>query len=477
MLTYWIIPLPAKMGGRRFLAALVGMFSCGPPIGLCLAGWLFAAVPGAAAEVKHDIDTPDAWHELVRQKAHSLTGPDDLDPLITQAGQRDLVLMGEATHGSHEFYVWRDQLSRRLITEQAFNFVAVEGDSAALARLNDYVQGRGDKFVHAADVLRTFMRWPAWMWRNREFAEFAEWLRAFNMQRPAEERAGLVGMDIYDPWAALDALLTLLQRHRPERAAGFAAQLACFARLGESAETHAQAPAELAADCLEALRTAEAALNSDVANWPANTTFRYEEAQRHMRVVANAASDYRASSDAASWNLRASHMWQVLAAHLEGGSASGKRRRGIVWAHNSHIGDAYYTGLGVLGMHNVGQLSRNALGMHRVYSIGLATSQGRTIAAAAWGETPGITPLAPAHPNSLEALLLQTSDAAKPDWWLTFSQSERDNMALNQTLGHRGIGVVYLPEQDALYYLPTRVPWRYDALIYLLETTPLQLID
>lgn len=464
-----------------------------------------AAEPVQQAEQQAVFDTTAAWQALVRQSARQLTRPEDLDNLVTLAGQRDLVLLGEATHGSHEFYLWRDRLSRRLISEQGFNFVAVEGDSAALARLDDYVQGRTESALHAADVLRSFTRWPAWMWRNHEFAEFAEWLRGFNAGRPVGERVGVLGMDVYDPWAAAEALQTLLQRHRPELAIKFAAYLTCFARLGDSAEAQAQAPAGDVAECLDALRQAEAALMADAANWPVAVAFRFEDAQRYLRVVTNAVGYYRSLSAAESWNRRADHMWQVVTAHmaagpLAGGSLAGgavgeaegkavdiaegkTRRRGIVWAHNSHIGDAYYTGLGLLGMHNIGQLSRQGLGAERVFSVGLLTSRGQAIAAPAWGDAAGVTPMAPANVDSLEALLAQASDVAtpshatQPDWWLVFNPAARADLALNQTLGHRGIGVVYQPQQDALYYLPTRVPWRYDALLYLQETTPLRPLD
>jgi erythromycin esterase len=448
-------------------------------IALWLAFCLFAAAPTTGAESQPEavVDVPSAWHALVRQQARKLTGPDDLDSLVLQAGRRDLVLLGEATHGSHEFYTWRDHLSRRLIEEQGFDFVAVEGDSAALSRLDDYVQGRTEGVLHAADVLRTFTRWPVWMWRNREFAEFAEWLRAFNLSRAPAARVGVIGFDIYAPWSAMKNLLVLLKRHRPEIEPAFAAQLSCFGLLGDSSEAISTASADASASCLKTLDAVDAALTADRQHWPEAVQFRHADAQRHLRVVRNALSYYRTPNGNDSWNLRADHMWQALAAHLQPAPSGGKPRRGIVWAHNSHIGDAYYTGLGVLGMRNIGQLSRQALGKERVFSIGLATSQGSTIAAPAWGETPGVTLMAPALADSFEALLEGTSAGSSPNWWLAFGQTEHNDLALNQTLGHRGIGVVYQPALDSLYYLLSRVPWRYDALIYLRETTPLTPLD
>lgn len=438
-----------------------------------LAFLVFSAPRTASAESPSEkaVDVPSAWHALVRQQAHTLTGPDDLDLLVQQAGRRDLVLLGEATHGSHEFYTWRDRLSRRLIAEHGFDFVAVEGDSAALARLDDYVQGRTDGVLHAADVLRSFTRWPAWMWRNQEFAEFVEWLRAFNQSRAPAARVGVIGFDLYDPWSAMEALLALLKRHRPEFGPAIAEQIRCFGQLGDNGEAVSAASADALASCLKTLDAVDAALREDWTHWPESQRLRHEDTLRHLRVVRSALTYYRSSNGNDSWNLRADHMWQALAAHLQPAPPSGKPRRGIVWAHNSHIGDAYYTGLGVLGMHNIGQLGRQALGMERVFAIGLTTSRGSTIAAPAWGATPAVTEMAPAHTDSFEALL--GSASGSPNWWLTFGQVERDDLALNQTLGHRGIGVVYHPTQDGLYYLLSRVPWRYDALIYWRETTPL----
>ncbi len=443
-----------------------------------LLGMLVAASLAFAGEssVATEPDPAAAWREVVQQRALPLASADDLSVLVALAGRHDLVLLGEATHGSHEFYTWRDRISRKLIAEQGVDFVAVEGDSAALALLDDFIQGRDELASNAADVLRTFTRWPTWMWRNREFADFADWLRTFNQSRLPEARVGVIGFDIYDPWSALDALRALLQRYRPELVPLLAAKLGCFQQLGDSGEALSAASPVASAVCLEWLEAVEVVLRADLQHWPKASRFRHEDALRHLRVVRNALVYYRTFSSSDSWNLRTGHMWQALAEHLQPATSDSKRR-GIVWAHNSHIGDAYYTGLGLLGMHNIGQLSRQALGMERVFSIGLATSKGTAIAAPAWGETPVVTAMAPAHADSFEWLLEKASAGGSPDWWLLFGQPQRDDLALNQTQGHRGIGVVYQPVQDALYYLPSRVPWRYDALIYLRETTPLEPLD
>lgn len=411
-----------------------------------------------------------AWRELVGSRARDLAGAADLTPLIEAAGSRSLVLLGESTHGSHEFYTWRAAISRRLIEEKDFTFVAVEGDWPVLARLDDYVRGRPDAPASAVEALRGVTRWPAWMWRNPEFAAFAEWLHGHNLGRPESARVGLHGMDVYGLDTALAALRARVATLAPDLVGRLAVHLDCIAaHVGDgSGYARALAAGEVTG-CEASLAEAETLLAAAGADWPEPARF---DVQRNLRVLRNGEAYYRLSTapDASSWNRRIGHMWETVAALLDRPGPA----RGIVWAHNTHVGDAHYTGMAWYGMDNIGRLARQDLGADRTYIVGFGSWRGQVRAATAWGEPERVMTMPAALPGSLEDLLAR---ARGSDFLLLFGEAEREHEALNQTLGQRGIGVVYQSQDEAPHYLPTRVPWRYDALIMARETSALGVLD
>ncbi|MFZ5483643.1 MAG: erythromycin esterase family protein [Pseudomonadota bacterium] len=411
-------------------------------------------------------ETGSAWARLRAEASRPLVSAADLTPLVEAAGARRLVLLGESTHGSHEFYAWRAAISRRLVAEQRFNFVAVEADWPSLMPLDAYVRGLPGAPPSAAEALAAVTRWPAWLWRNQEFAEFAEWLHGHNASLPMAERVALRGMDVYGPELARRALLAALVKQDADLAAALARDLECMFRHGEDGLAYARALAEGATACDTALAAAEARLKS-AASLEGDA-----DLVALMRALRNAEAYYRASStvDGPSWNVRVGHMWETLADLLDTRGRAPKK--GIVWAHNSHVGDAWYTALAWNGLQNIGQLSRQSLGIDNVFIVGFATTRGQTWAAPAWGEPPETMTLPTALPETLDAQLAGPSSG-----YFLFGASARESPALNQTVYQRGIGVVYLADLDSAYYLPCRVPWRFDALLFVPDTRPLTLLE
>lgn len=426
---------------------------------LCHVAVALAEDPVSASEA--------AWTRLRVESAWPLGTAADLTPLLEVAGARRLVLLGESTHGSQEFYAWRAEISRRLLVEQGFDFVAVEADWPSLMPLDAYVRGQAGAPASAAEALAAVTRWPAWLWRNRAFAEFAEWLRDFNARRAPAERVAVRGMDVYGPELARQALLAAVARRDAKAALALDRDLACLFRHGDDGSAYARALATGAADCAGALAEAEARLTATLPEAGRDLDLR-----ALLRALRNAEAYYRASArvDGPSWNVRVGHMWETLADLLDADPA--RPAKGIVWAHNSHVGDAWYTALAWNGLRNIGQLSRNSLGADKVFIVGFANPRGQTLAARAWGESPETMAVPPALPESLDALLAGGSAG-----YFLFGDAQRESLALNETVFQRGIGVVYLADMDSAYYLPSRVPWRFDALLFVPDTRPLTLLD
>lgn len=394
--------------------------------------------------------------------ARPLESPADLEPLIDQARQARVVLLGESTHGTSEYYDWRGKISQRLIETGRFRFIAVEGDWPALYLLNAYVKDLPGAPADPEEILKGFNRWPEWMWGNQEVLELVRWLREWNDPLPQEEKVGFYGMDVYGFWEAMDEvknhfrevapedldtvreLYEPLAQHRPDQHAY--ARDAWF----DSAE-------EKVARVVEKLRERHAA-SGDKAEFIA---------KQHARAVQGAEAHLRLMPDpgAGSWNARARHMHETVLRLMDWkDSESGA----IVWAHNTHIGDARATSMAERRQVNIGQLMREELGGDQTYAVGFACYQGRVLAGREWG-APMETMDIPASPSgTLEAVL---HDLGAPALFLLFDDAAP---VLREIIGHRAIGVVYRPEQDARgNYVPTRLAERYDALIFFDETAPL----
>ncbi len=401
-------------------------------------------------------------------QVHPLTDAESLSPLVTAAAEARLVLLGESTHGTSEFYSWRDQLSRRLISEQNISFVAVEGDWAALLSVNDYVLGRDQESSSAVDILKSFDRWPQWMWANHEFADFVEWLKDWNADQPAEKQVGLYGLDVYGWARSFDMLQEYLETADEDLAQTIRDLHSGLAAYRNDGHGYARAAYNFEAYFAPEVQQAVEKLKAHLEALPEAEQRAAWTAKEHAHVVASAERHFRtmALGGAESWNARADHMKSAATRRLR---SYGEDARGIFWAHNTHVGDARATSMSEVLQRNIGQMARQKYGPDQAFIVGFSTYQGEAIAGRAWDARPEAMPLVPASTESLDAFLYEQKQ--EPYFFLT---QKVDWPQLREALGHRAVGVVFQPEHEARNYVPSVAAERYDAIIVLPKTSALR---
>ncbi|TPE43481.1 erythromycin esterase family protein [Pontibacter mangrovi] len=394
----------------------------------------------------------------------ALTKEKDLDVLLQEIGDARVVMLGEASHGTSEYYTWRTAISRRLIQEKGFNFISVEGDWPECYAVNRLVKGYPSAGSKIADVLEVYRRWPSWMWANWEVAALVEWLREYNKLRRQEEKAGFYGLDVYSLWESLEQILLFLERNDGQAAEAARLALNCFEPFNRDPQTYAQATAFVPTNCEhEVVEMLQKVQQHRKFNNDPEQDF---NTRQNALVAANAEKYYRAmiSGSANSWNVRDSHMMETLDRLLE---LHGPDSKAIVWEHNTHIGDARYTDMADNGMHNIGQLARERYGRANVRLIGFGSYQGTVIAGKAWGAPMQKMEVPPATGGSWEDLLHKINTDDK----IILSKDLKNVPEVQDFIGHRAIGVVYDPKYEMLgNYVPTLIPERYDAFLYFDET-------
>jgi erythromycin esterase-like protein len=420
---------------------------------------------------------PSRGLAAVRAAAIPLLDTDaDLDPLVELIGDARFVLLGEASHGTHEFYATRAAITRRLVAEHGFDAVAVEGDWPDSDRVNRYVRGRsGDASPDAA--LGGFRRFPQWMWRNEDVVGLVSWLREHN-RATAEAPVGFYGLDLYSLHTSVDEVLRYLEREDPEAARRAQYRYRCFDHFGEDPQAYGYAASfDLSRSCEDAVveqlvelqRRAPRLASTD----DQDALDDFFSAEQNARLVANAEEYYRSMfrGRASSWNLRDTHMADTLDALAEHLRRQGRAGKVVVWAHNSHLGDARATEMGAGGELNVGQLVRQRHG-EEARLIGFSTHTGTVTAADDWGDPARVKRVRPSLPGSVERLLhdagmarcfvpLRGSDAA-----VTAAE------ALREPLLERAIGVIYRPETERQsHYFHARVGDQFDAVFHFDETS------
>jgi erythromycin esterase len=391
----------------------------------------------------------------------------DLDPLLKKIGDAKYVLLGEASHGTHEYYTWRTEISKRLITEKGFSFIGVEGDWPDCYAINRYVKGYGEPGQTAVDVLKEFKRWPTWMWANWEIAALMEWMREYNKSRPANEKAGFYGLDVYSLWESMELIVNYLRKEDPQAARLAITALRCFEPY-EEGHDYAKAMLNLSADCTQEVVKLLELVRKRSRNYDHDPEASLN-AEMNAQVIANAEAYYRSmvSFRDQSWNIRDSHMFTTLQSLMK---FHGRRAKGIVWEHNTHVGDARYTEMRDEGMLNVGQLVREKYNENDgVCIVGFSSYEGSVIAGRIWGGKMERMNMPPAVPGSVEHIL--HAHAAKDQLLLLDNPYWKDRF--QDYLGHRAIGVVYHPERERGNYVQTLLPSRYDALIYIDKTRAL----
>jgi erythromycin esterase-like protein len=410
-------------------------------------------------------DRTDAVPSLTRP----LREPADLDPLLERIGDARIVAVGEASHGTHEYYAWRATLTRRLIEERGFDFVAVEGDWPDCYRVNRSVKLREGADEDPRDALDAFDRWPTWMWANDDVVGFCRWLQGFNAVRPAGERAGFYGLDVYSLWESMHSLIGWLRENEPQHVDRAIEALRCFEPYGEDGAEYAFASRFAPLSCEQAVVDLLRHLMDERAKAMAeeDPEDRFS-AEQNAAVVVDAELYYRTmvQSNAESWNVRDIHMADTLDRLLEFAG-----QKAVVWEHNTHVGDARATDMAGGGMVNVGQLLRERHGTDDVVLVGFGGYRGSVIAGSEWGAEMERLPVPPARSGSLEAILhgLLGEDT------LIVVPREDGPEWLSRRLDHRAIGVVYRPERERWgNYVPTVTGQRYDAFLYVQDTSPLQ---
>ena len=418
----------------------------------------------------------------VKKALHSLRADArDYDPLLKLIHGARFCLLGEATHGTQEFYRERAEITKRLIKEQGFTAVAVEADWPDAFRVNRYVRGLSDD-RNANEALGGFKRFPTWMWRNTVVLDFVEWLRDYNSSfKKGAAKVGFYGLDLYSLYTSIEAVLGYLSKVDPAAAKRAQYRYSCFEHFAEDTQAYGYAASfGLSESCEREVIEQLIELRRQAADYASRDGRVAQDefffAEQNARLVLNAERYYRSMfrGRVESWNLRDRHMAETLGALVTHLNAQGQTAKIAVWEHNSHLGDARATYMADHGELNVGQLVRQQYG-NEARLIGFTTYTGTVTAASEWDGPAERKRVRPALAESYEALFNQTGEAG-------FLLSLRDNKRLSNVLREprleRAIGVIYLPQTERQsHYFDARLSDQFDAVIHFDETRALEPLE
>jgi erythromycin esterase-like protein len=399
--------------------------------------------------------------------------------LIETIGDARVVLIGEASHGTHEFYRARAELTKALIVGHGFNLVAVEADWPDAYRANRWVRHASVE-PDAASALQDFTRFPRWMWRNRDVVDFLEWLREFNRTRDAGARAGFYGLDLYSLHTSIDAVLTYLRKVDQTAADRARYRYGCFDHFGEDSQAYGYAARfGLSRSCEDDVVAALVDLRTRAAEYATRdgriAADDYFFAEQNARLVRNAEEYYRSmfGGRVESWNLRDTHMMETLDALMGHIGQQAGSARAVVWAHNSHLGDARATEMGEAGELNLGQLVRQAYGSS-CRLIGFTTHTGTVTAASNWDEPAQRKRVRPSLVDSYERLF---HDVGLARFVIRLDDADVRDALMRPRL-ERAIGVIYRPETERVsHYFRARLPEQFDAVMHIDETHALEPLE
>lgn len=414
--------------------------------------------------------SPDALAQALDEWSDPLDAA-SLDALARRAARARYVLLGEASHGTREYYELRAELTLRLVEEHGFRFVAVEGDWPSCRVVDKFLRTAPDEGPDAREMLRgAFHRWPTWMWANQEMAAFLETLRERNWDTPPGQQVGFHGLDVYSLWESLDAVMGYLREHEPELVEAAREAFRCFDPYGRDEQRYAAAtaaflPETCEREVVQLLRDLRQPRATPGERADRATRF---DAEQNALVAKNAEAYYRAmmQGSAESWNVRDRHMMETLERLM---AHHGPDARCVVWAHNTHQGDARATDMTEAGMVNLGQLVREAH-PEETFIVGFGPHDGEVIAGSYW---------------SAPFARMRVPEAREDSWEAIFHDAGGDRIALSDDLrripgadeprGQRAIGVVYDPYRERWgNYVPTVLPARYDAFIHVDRTRALR---
>jgi protein-L-isoaspartate(D-aspartate) O-methyltransferase len=415
----------------------------------------------------------DTLPEGLRRYGESFDDCDQasLDRLLARIGDARIVLIGEASHGTSEFYRMRERITRRLIADKGFNVVAAEADWPDAARIDHYVRHR----EVPPSEWTAFARFPTWMWRNEETRGFVDWLHEHNSGLEYSQRTGFYGLDLYSLYASIRAVLEYLENVDPELAEIARFRYGCLSpwESDPAAYGHAAVTGRYK-HCENDVAHVLAELLQRRFEFAEQDSERFLDAAANAQVVADAENYYRIMyyGSRASWNLRDSHMFETLKQVM---ASRGEGSKAVVWAHNSHVGDARATEMSIRGEHNIGQLCATAFGAS-CFRIGFGTDHGTVAAASDWDGPLQIKTVQPSHPQSYEYQFHRTG---LPGLMLPMRDGEPELVAqLRKPRLERAIGVIYRPETElASHYFEAELPRQFDEYIWVDETqavTPLE---
>lgn len=393
----------------------------------------------------------------------------DFDPLMGQVDNQKLVLMGEASHGTSEFYIWRGELSKRLITEKGFNFIAVEGDWPALSKVNEFVKHKPNAPETIEEAMAHIERWPTWMWRNMEVKELLVWLHDHNSDLEPGERVGFYGVDLYEKRGAMRDVIHFFEDMNSDLASEAESAYNCITQF-DDVRNYIRSIQRTGDDCSQEVRSV-LGLVQQTDEFQSQSWAGFNAGQ-NAELVINAEKHYRGNllGGAESWNARASHFYQTAQNLLQ---FYGDDSRGIIWAHNTHIGDARATDMARQGAVNIGQLAKEDLGEENVFAIGFGTYQGEVLAAREWEGRMEAMETPPAQSGSWEDMLNNLGH----DKLFLLLDDENLQDQLQSRIPHRAIGVTFNPRMERNNYVPTVLPQRYNAFIFFRETGILNVLD
>lgn len=445
-----------------------------------LGGVLFVPLIGEAGWKEDDTDpspqpristasSRSSLPGLIRDAAEPFSSIEtaDLQPILDRIGDSRVVLIGEASHGTSEFYRMRARITKALIEQKKIDFVAIEADWPDAYRIHDFVTHKQREEPHNWE---TFSRFPTWMWRNQEVLDFIHWLRDFNLARPREQRVGFYGLDLYSMFTSIHRVLHYLKRVDPVAAEVARQRYGCLTPWQQDPATYGRAALtghyrSCEKDVVEMLRDL-AARRAEAAVQDGEELF---DAQLNAQLVADAERYYRImyyGSDE-SWNHRDRHMFQTL---LLLQRRYGKNCKAVIWEHNSHLGNAAATQFGQHGQINVGQLCREQFG-DEMYAIGQGTDHGTVAAASQWDGEMDFKRVRPSLPESYERLMHLTE---MDHFFLPLTKAIDPSLvsALTPQRLERAIGVIYHPETERQsHYFGVSLPNQFDEWIWFDESS------
>jgi erythromycin esterase-like protein len=417
--------------------------------------------------------------QTLQREAQPLTGSDDdYDALLNLVGDASVVLLGEASHGTHEFYRERARITRRLIEERGFRGVAVEADWPDAYRVNRYVHGASED-ADAEESLRGFRRFPTWMWRNADVLDFVGWLRDHNEEIGFDRGAGFYGLDLYSLYASVAEVIAYLERVDPPAAERARERYACFEPFGSEQAYGQAASLGVTESCREGAVAQLTELQRLGNSYLRRDGIAAEDeqfyAEQNARLVADAEEYYRSMFDdpASSWNLRDQHMADTLGRLVEHLGRKGEPAHLVVWEHNSHIGDARVTEMSRRGELNVGQLARQRW-HNDAALVGFTTYSGTVTAASNWDAPAERKRVRPALQESYEALFHELGQRR----FLLDLAAGPAAQALVEPRLERAIGVIYRPDTErASHYFFAHMAGQFDALVHIDETRAVEPLE